>query len=255
MIPQKLPLILTSSSSSSIFSHSWPIYYYYQTRRLLCKTPTLFFANLLLITILLVPTPTDAYFLLIDAHSEECFFDRVTSGTKMGLTFEVAEGGFLDIDITITGPDQKVIHHEERASNGKYTFAAHMDGDYTYCFSNRMSTMTQKVLMFSMEIHEKDAEHASETAAEGRDDKANSDPSNAEHNKLEEHITELTNALIAVKRENEYMSVRERVHRSINDSTNSRVVMWAAFEALLLTAMSLGQIFYLKRFFEVRRVV
>ena len=49
--------------------------------------------------------------------------------------------------------------------------------------------------------------------------------------------------------------VRERVHRSINESTNQRVVMWAVFEAMVLVAMTLGQIYYLKRFFEVRRVV
>ncbi len=42
---------------------------------------------------------------------------------------------------------------------------------------------------------------------------------------------------------------------SVNESTNSRVVMWAVFEALVLVAMTLGQIYYLKRFFEVRRVV
>ncbi|XP_017492223.1 PREDICTED: transmembrane emp24 domain-containing protein 2-like [Rhagoletis zephyria] len=187
---------------------------------------------------------SEAYFLVIDAHAEECFFDRVQAGAKLGLTFEVAEGGFLDIDVTITGPDQKVIHREERVSNGKYTFAAHMDGDYTYCFSNQMSTMTHKVIMFSMDIHEK------EVAATG----ATSDH-NVEHDKLEQQIGELTASLTAVKHEQEYMAVRERVHRSINDSTNSRVVMWAAFEALMLTAMSLGQIFYLRRFFEVRRVV
>ena len=42
---------------------------------------------------------------------------------------------------------------------------------------------------------------------------------------------------------------------SVNDSTNSRVVMWSAFEALVLLAMTLGQVYYLKRFFEVRRVI
>ncbi|KAB0395699.1 hypothetical protein E2I00_005140 [Balaenoptera physalus] len=39
------------------------------------------------------------YFVSIDAHAEECFFERVTLGTKMGLIFEVAEGSFLDIDV------------------------------------------------------------------------------------------------------------------------------------------------------------
>ena len=43
------------------------------------------------------------YFMSIDAHGEECFHDRVTSGTKMGLIFEVAEGGFLDIDVKVRG--------------------------------------------------------------------------------------------------------------------------------------------------------
>ena len=41
------------------------------------------------------------YFIHIDAHAEECYFDKVTSGTKMSLTFEVAEGGFLDIDVKV----------------------------------------------------------------------------------------------------------------------------------------------------------
>jgi hypothetical protein len=42
---------------------------------------------------------------------------------------------------------------------------------------------------------------------------------------------------------------------AVNESTNQRVVMWAVFEALILVAMTMGQVYYLKRFFEVRRVV
>merc|ERR1712168_1563487 len=68
-------------------------------------------------------------------------------------------------------------------------------------------------------------------------------------------VNELSTALTQVKHEQDYMAVRERVHRSINESTNSRVVLWSFFEALVLVAMTLGQIYYLKQFFEVRRVV
>ncbi|EDO31547.1 predicted protein [Nematostella vectensis] len=181
------------------------------------------------------------YFITIDAHGEECFHDKVTSGTKMGLIFEVAEGGFLDIDVKIIGPDQKVIYSGERETSGKYTFAAHMDGTYNYCFSNKMSTMTPKVLKFSMDI--------------GEAPKDTSKEDNAGHDKLSEMVSQLSEAMTGVKHEQEYMEVRERIHRSINDNTNSRVVWWSFFESLVLVAMTLGQVYYLKRFFEVRRVV
>lgn len=184
-----------------------------------------------------------AYIIHIDAHAEECFFDKVSSGTKMSLVFEVAEGGFLDIDVKIYGPDGKVIHQGDRESNGKYTFAAHMDGVYKYCFSNQMSTMTPKAVMFSMDIGEKPKDTQGDMDSDGN------------HNKLAQMVNELSTALTGAKHEQEYMEVRERIHRAINDNTNSRVVLWAFFEALVLVAMSLGQVYYLKRFFEVRRVV
>lgn len=52
----------------------------------------------------------------------------------------------------IVGPDDRVIYGGERESSGRYTFAAHMDGVYQYCFSNQMSSMTPKTVMFSMDV-------------------------------------------------------------------------------------------------------
>lgn len=153
-----------------------------------------------------------AYFVTVDAHAEECFFDKVEEGTKMGktmkinqfwnqkwkidrtryteptfiysssgfitgLTFEIAEGGFLDINVRILGPSGELIHEAVGETHGKYTFTANAQGIYTYCFSNKMSTLTPKVVMFNMAI----GEARTQAKADGENT-----------NKLEDMIRELS---------------------------------------------------------------
>ena len=65
--------------------------------------------NIVLLLLAQLAAVARSYFITVDAHAEECFFDKVKSGTKMGLMFEVAEG----IDVRIVGPDGKTIHQVE----------------------------------------------------------------------------------------------------------------------------------------------
>lgn len=137
--------------------------------------------------------------------------------------------------------------------------------------------MTPKVVMFNMDIGENRKPNEENAGPEGQ----NGDSS---HGKLDDMIKDLSTSLWGVKNEQEYMQVagrvnlctirreingldpfilyncklfqvRDRNHRAINESTNFRVVVWASFEALVLVCVTVGQIFYLKRFFEVRRIV
>lgn len=49
----------------------------------------------------------------------------------LGLMFETIEGGFLDIDVRIVGPDGKVIYQGNRETNGKCKYL-HILQIYTY---------------------------------------------------------------------------------------------------------------------------
>lgn len=61
----------------------------------------MFTVSELVVLLAVLSATASGYFVSIDAHAEECFYERVNSGTKMGLMFEVAEGGFLDIDVEV----------------------------------------------------------------------------------------------------------------------------------------------------------
>lgn len=113
-----------------------------------------------------------------------------------GITFEVIEGGFLDVDIKITGPDQHIMHESEKESSGKYTFVAPAKGVYTVCFNNERSSMTPKLVMFSIETG--DAPQRA-PGAPGEEEVG--------HTKLEDMIRELSGTLTSVKHEQEYMHV------------------------------------------------
>ncbi|KAA0194777.1 Transmembrane emp24 domain trafficking protein 2 [Fasciolopsis buskii] len=182
-----------------------------------------------------------AFYIDIEPNNEECFFDRVERGQKLTLHYEVAEGGFLDIDTQIFGPDGEKIYSEIKKSNGRPSFIVQKEGIVKYCFGNKMSSLTPKVVLFELEVEE---DHLK---AKAEDDE--------QYKKLVDMFNELSHSIESVKLEMEYVTVRTNIHWDINQNTNFRVVVWAAFEALLIVAMSIGQVFYLKRFFEVRRLV
>lgn len=220
---------LTHSSQNSILCLS---------SKMIFKFPaTIFF----ILVLLLAPiTLTNAYITTLDAHAEECFFERAVAGTKLGFTFQVVEGGFLDIDVIIYDPSSNIVHKEDRATSGKYTIEANQDGSYKYCFSNKMSSVTPKLVMFSIET----AQHVQSKASSAQ-----------ESDKLSTMVRELTNTVISAKHELEYMAVRDKIHSEINESTNSRVKTWAFFEFILILSVSVGQVYFLQRFFETRRFV
>jgi len=76
------------------------------------------------------------YFIHIDAHAEECFFDRVTSGTKLSLMFEVAEGGFLDIDVRVGFPNINLCRVDVKVKMSVSLSVCHVAfWPYSVCFN------------------------------------------------------------------------------------------------------------------------
>ncbi|GAA6002611.1 hypothetical protein JCM10207_007593 [Rhodosporidiobolus poonsookiae] len=177
-----------------------------------------------------------AHTLDLDAGQKDCFFEDLHTEDKMTVTYQVAGGGHLDIDFTLTDPRGRVMSDQKKKDTGTYSFTADADGRYTYCFSNEMSTVSGKTVSFNVHgvMYVEDDGHTAP---------------------IEKEIRDLSAALEAVKDEQEYIVVRERLHRDTAESTNDRVKYWSIVQTIMLFAVCGWQIFYLKRFFEVKRVV
>lgn len=53
----------------------------------------------------------------------------------------------------------------------------------------------------------------------------------------------------------DYLKFRESLHIQVTERTIRNVIMWTMIEALVLVVISIGQVFYLKKFFETRQYI
>ncbi|KAG0166258.1 p24 complex component [Apophysomyces sp. BC1034] len=181
---------------------------------------------------------TNALSIDIPAHLSECFFEELTEGDKMTVSFQVGENGHPGIDFTINDPNGQMIKSEARQTSGVHIIRATRTGKYIYCFNNILSSIPARSVNFN--VH--DMQKFEDTAKEQIDP-------------IEREIRELADSIFAIKAEQEYIVARERQHRNTAESTNSRVKWWSLGQVALLIAVCFWQVIYLKRFFEVKRVV
>ncbi|KAL1741587.1 emp24/gp25L/p24 family/GOLD-domain-containing protein [Schizophyllum fasciatum] len=189
------------------------------------------------LSLLLLLPLVAAHIIDVPAGKKECFFEDLHVQDKMTVTYQVGGGGHLDIDFWLTDPSGEVLAKQLKQSTGTASFTAKKDGRHEYCFSNQMSSIADKTVSFNV--------HGVIYISEDADIVA----------PIEREIRSLSNGLTAVKDEQEYIVIRERVHRNTAESTNGRVKWWAIIQTIVLFAVVGWQVYYLKSFFEVKRTI
>ncbi|KAI0068887.1 supernatant protein factor C-terminal domain-containing protein [Artomyces pyxidatus] len=197
---------------------------------------SIFILSLSILSLLL--NLVSAHLIEVVASQKECFFEDLHINDKMTVTYQVGGGGHLDIDFWIADPDGTAVGKHIKQSTGTVSITAAKDGRHEYCFSNQMSTIADKIVSFNV--------HGVIYVGEGEDETVAP---------IEREIRSLANGLTAVKDEQEYIVVRERTHRNTAESTNSRVKWWSILQAVVLFSVVAWQVYYLKSFFEVKRVI
>jgi hypothetical protein len=64
----------------------------------------------------------------------------------------VQAGGAFDIDYVVTDPMDRIILEGERERQGDYIFTANSAGEFSFCFSNEMSSVSEKLVDFDIMV-------------------------------------------------------------------------------------------------------
>lgn len=202
-------------------------------------------AAVLTLLCLLVPQ-SEATALTYKLHASEtqCFYIHTDKrAAKVAFYFAVQSGGSFDVDYKVTGPNAKIMLEGSKERQGDFVFTANDIGEYSFCFSNDMSTFAEKLVDFEIAIENE--ERAALPSKQG---------TSPEHlSSLEESLFKLSGQLSTISRNQKYFRTRENRNFSTVRSTESRIFNFSVIESLMMVTMSCLQVFVVRFFFQGAR--
>ncbi|CAE7834306.1 empB, partial [Symbiodinium sp. KB8] len=105
----------------------------------------------------------------VEPKTEDCVHEDLKAGSEVDAQLLVTRGGKLDVRFRIENPYKAVLYEQLLFSNiddrtGQvlstivkkgYKFIAQVDGTYAFCFDNKMSRWTAKVIDFDITVNDK----------------------------------------------------------------------------------------------------
>ncbi|RPB03556.1 hypothetical protein L873DRAFT_1800656 [Choiromyces venosus 120613-1] len=177
-------------------------------------------------------------------NERQCFYSTADKkGSKVAFYFAVQSGGSFDVDYKVTGPNEKIILDGSKERQGDFVFTANEPGEYSFCFSNDMSTFAEKMVDFEIAVEN-----------EARAELPSKQGTSPEHlSSLEESLFKLSGQLSTISRNQKYFRTRENRNFSTVRSTESRIFNFSVIESLMMVTMSCLQVFIVRFFFQGAR--
>lgn len=181
----------------------------------------------------------------ISSRASECFYVEGESYKHgISLTFEVLRGVADELETELRdGKDQVVYTH--KGAVGRYVSPIGHGGMHSVCFKNDRSSVGDVIIGFS--FHADDPNH---------EVLSNADATKIKHVVgLEDLVYELSVNLDTVRDSQAYMKALTNYQDQLITSTHDQIMWWTLAEMVVLTAVSVAQISYLRQTLEVRRIL
>lgn len=171
---------------------------------------------------------------------EQCFHELIEKDVGSVLEFQVIYGGNNDVDVELTGPNRESLYSEQKAQHGSFTWTASVTGEYKFCFSNKFSTITHKIIY--MDFESGDEEDSLRMG--GEVDKQR------QMTQLETSIFKNYENMNSISEYQKHHLLRESQGRSFAEDLNERVQFWSIGQTVIILLVGVGQILVLRSFFS-----
>ncbi|PVZ99450.1 hypothetical protein BB558_004538 [Smittium angustum] len=157
----------------------------------------------------------------------------------MSLYFAVLEGGNFDIDFSIRDPLKSLVINEQTQRQGNLVFTANEIGEYGFCFSNKMSTIVDKLVDFEITVED-----------EARDPDLKSRNSNPAG---DFGASRIYGDLHNIDRFQLYFKARENRNYNTVLSTEQRIWWYALLESSCVVLVAVLQVFSIQALFTAKK--
>ena len=164
---------------------------------------------------------------IVESNRVECFIEDLSDRELVHGSFQVEEGGDLDIDFFVYNAAEKRVYSAERANEEHFRFESTRSGVHKFCFENRDVSRGKKKIVFA--IHRGHGELLAEEVA------------TRDHLKpIEDMVMTLSDKIRTSERE----SYPNRARGTKNDKSTSRACVSTIVEGVVLIGLNLWQVYY-----------
>ncbi|KTW29758.1 hypothetical protein T552_00965 [Pneumocystis carinii B80] len=201
-----------------------------------------FFLLIAFITLVKVSSLT----IQLSPNKKQCFYTFVDEvGKKVIFYFAVRSGGSFDINYQIFDTNKNIIFNGVKEKLGDIEFMAKYKGEYMFCFSNEMSTLTDKILDFQVSVENEERAVLPESG----------NNINEQTGTLDEYLIRISRVFSAIRHSQKYLNLRENRNLSTVQSTESRIFWFSITESILILVVSVLQVLILKTFFTSKTIL
>ncbi|MBA0619946.1 hypothetical protein Godav_005732 [Gossypium davidsonii] len=189
----------------------------------------------------------DAIWLNIPKTGTKCVSEEIHSNVVVLADYvvvSVEDGQTATIAVKVTSPYGNNLHHRENVTYGRFAFTTEEAGNYLACFWSDNRTRGSGEVVVNIDW--KTGIAAKDWESVARKEKLQG---------VELELRKLEGAVEAIHENLLYLKSREAEMRSTSETTNARVAWFSIMSLGICIVVSGLQVWYLKRFFQKKKLI